>query len=1059
MKTTNRICPQTISTLLARIGLFVSGTVIFLAFNVVSAFYLPGGFLPKADTNQGADRKTILPSFTQKSDKDGSLMTIMNGITNSSNLRESHQGTDSVRQQSNTVLVNVAVSLPTMSAAPGANISVPLTVGDLTGLGAISYDFRLSFNNARLQLQATPITQTGTLSSGGTVTTNSDQANGQLTVSFFSSTALSGSGTLLFINFTVSGAAGTSSPLTFINHPLTGVPFQFNEGNPSANPLTNGQINIGSSSIESVILKATIYDSGTFLEWQTGREIANLGFNIYRQADGKRTLINPHLIAGSALKTGANLLTGESYTWWDQVSSLNAVYFIEDVDLNGRSSYHGPVSPKLDGGTPPLHRQAALFSNFGNSTTDTSQPVEVRATSEMRGSAQQSSFVSEPAIKITIQHEGIYRLTQPQLVAVGLPKEVDAKRLQLFVDGCEVPIKVSLGKDGSFDESAYLEFYGLGLDTPSTDARTYWLTIGSQTGKRIQVQRGEGVSSISSSFIQTVERRDHSIYFAALLNGDKENFFGTVVTSNPVEQIVNVTHLEMNSSQLATLEVSLQGVTYQPHRVAAQVNGFDLGEVSFNQQEDGIKKFVVPVDRLREGQNVVRFLAQNGTSDISLVDKIRLSYPHTFRADEDSLRWTAQGRETVTITGFTSKQIHIFDVTDANNVCELMSSIAEQKNGYSITVAPPEAGERVLLALTDERVKHPTTMKIDEPSNLRSAKNVADFVIITERAFFAALEPFKQQRENLGWRLAIVDIEDIYDEFNFGHKNPQAIKDFLEYATKNWQTKPRYVMLVGDASYDSRNYLGFNNDLVPTKLIDATYLETASDDWFADFNNDGIAEMAVGRLPVRNPAEITSLLAKLLRYDYSKSPASVLLVSDSNDGYDFEKASAQLSSLIPSTIKVEELQRGKIPTDEAKARLLNALSTGTRIINYNGHSSVGVWRGNLLTTDDARALTNEIPAIFVMMSCLSGYFHNTTTDSLSESLMKADGGAIAVWASSGQTSPAAQEQMNQQMYRLLFSNTKAATLGEVTMRAKAATPDRDVRRTWILLGDPTLPLR
>ena len=48
--------------------------------------------------------------------------------------------------------------------------------------------------------------------------------------------------------------------------------------------------------------------------------------------------------------------------------------------------------------------------------------------------------------------------------------------------------------------------------------------------------------------------------------------------------------------------------------------------------------------------------------------------------------------------------------------------------------------------------------------------------------------------------------------------------------------------------------------------------------------------------------------------------------------------------------------------------------------------------------------------------------------------------------------------MNQEAIRQLFSGA-GLTIGEVTARAKAATGNADVRRTWILLGDPATKLR
>jgi len=86
-------------------------------------------------------------------------------------------------------------------------------------------------------------------------------------------------------------------------------------------------------------------------------------------------------------------------------------------------------------------------------------------------------------------------------------------------------------------------------------------------------------------------------------------------------------------------------------------------------------------------------------------------------------------------------------------------------------------------------------------------------------------------------------------------------------------------------------------------------------------------------------------------------------------------------------------------------------------------------------------------------------FPSLYTESLSEALLKAEcGGAVAVWASSGLTEPEAQAMMNRELIKVLF-NGESITLGEAIKRAKAATPDPDVRRTWILFGDPTTKLK
>jgi hypothetical protein len=129
-------------------------------------------------------------------------------------------------------------------------------------------------------------------------------------------------------------------------------------------------------------------------------------------------------------------------------------------------------------------------------------------------------------------------------------------------------------------------------------------------------------------------------------------------------------------------------------------------------------------------------------------------------------------------------------------------------------------------------------------------------------------------------------------------------------------------------------------------------------------------------------------------------------------------------------------------------------------VTYVGHGSIEVWQGSYFDSDYAEALTNGVRLPFFLdMTCLNGFFHDLYSESLAEALLKAEqGGALAVWASSGLTEPESQAPMNQELIRLLFSS-ESLTLGQATARAKAATNDQDVRKTWILFGDPTTRLK
>ena len=97
--------------------------------------------------------------------------------------------------------------------------------------------------------------------------------------------------------------------------------------------------------------------------------------------------------------------------------------------------------------------------------------------------------------------------------------------------------------------------------------------------------------------------------------------------------------------------------------------------------------------------------------------------------------------------------------------------------------------------------------------------------------------------------MQLVDLADVYDERGFGDKSADAVRDFIQAARATWRVPPRFVLLVGDATFDPRNFLGLGDfDFAPTRLIDTATMETASDDWFVDADLDGVPELAIGRM-------------------------------------------------------------------------------------------------------------------------------------------------------------------------------------------------------------------
>ena len=318
---------------------------------------------------------------------------------------------------------------------------------------------------------------------------------------------------------------------------------------------------------------ATSSNGSTVLNWQTGYEVDNLGFNVYRTVNGVRTQLNPSLIAGSALMVGSGtqLQAGQTYSWVDQQPVRGATYSVEDIGLNGVSTGHMEVAPKP--GSPAILGRSTLLTELsksdGKSIHITGYPQGVSPTSDLPGDGSlvtsasgsntrgalitkttvsktlqnQWSIAALASVKMLINQAGWYRVSLNELYAAGLNPAANTSTLQLFVGGEEVPIKVT---------SQGVEFYAAGLDTPTTDSQAYWLVAGQQNGKRIAVSSASATSGASTSFNYTVQRKDRLNYVSSLLNGDTENFFGPLIAQpggpTPSSQNVTIQHHDASAT-------------------------------------------------------------------------------------------------------------------------------------------------------------------------------------------------------------------------------------------------------------------------------------------------------------------------------------------------------------------------------------------------------------------------------------------------------------------------------------------------------------------------------
>jgi len=312
----------------------------------------------------------------------------------------------------------------------------------------------------------------------------------------------------------------------------------------------------------------------------------------------------------------------------------------------------------------------------------------------------------------------------------------------------------------------------------------------------------------------------------------------------------------------------------------------------------------------------------------------------------------------------------------------------------------------------------------------------------------------------------VVRIGDLYDEFNFGEHSPFVIRQFLQNATETWTKAPGYLLLNGRASLDPRNYLGFGHlDLVPTRIVASSNLMTASDDWFSDFTDSGMPTIATGRLPVSTLDEDATVVEKIVAYEGRSTSGSwtsqALMVADKDDTESFSQDSQTVEAQLPAAMHATDIFAGTMGTTAAQQDIISGINSGQLLVNYLGHGSEEQWSGSdIFDTGSVSSLTNssQLP-VFLIMDCLNGFFQDVYAQPLGVTLLLApNGGAVAVLASSGLNQPAPQTQLDMLVVEKAL-HAGRLTMGEAILKAKAEISDPDVRKTYVLFGDPAMQIK
>lgn len=806
--------------------------------------------------------------------------------------------------------------------------------------------------------------------------------------------------------------------------------------------------------------------NGVLINWQTSFEQKNLGFLVYRLQDGETKMITNTIVGGSYLKSGMEFSTGDKYEFYDPTGDLSSVYYVQSIDANGKMLNSETIYPRqVSNLTMVGGRSADFYLNRMEQATPVIETKELNLPKDIKTVFQANDsltdinthrmIVAMPGVKILVKSEGFYRVSRTALENAGFNVNSDPTTWKLYLQGIEQSIIV--GENGT-----YIEFYGKGVDVTENDKQVYYLISGGNAGKRIgtTVLRPLG-NVVGTSYNQTYVRKDRENYAGNLLNGDTENFFGTAVLNVLTSTInFNLDGVDFNSPK-CSFDLNIQGLTSTIHNINVTLNGEVLDPLTGVGPFMMNGKYRIPTQYFREGANTLQLRSTVGTS---MVESIKVNFNRLYLAQNNKLSFYTNPYKSNTLTGFSTANVRVFDINFPDTP-SLITGLPVSQNNGSFEVRLPAHRGRAMYAVEDSALMQPASIVQNVPSMLATAAHHADLVIISHKDFLGVAENWATYRRGQGFTAEVVDIADIFDEFNFGANSSLSIRDFLQYAKNNWQTPPKYVLMIGDSSYDPRNYLGYGElNFIPTKLVDTIYTETGSDETLADFNDDGLAEIPIGRISVRTAAEATTILNKVIQFEQNSNQGfdrGFLFAYDLPNGYDFQGVSQRLAALLPANVTKTFVGR---EMTNAQSLLLNDMNTGRFVINYAGHGNAKDWVNSSFFGYSVVPQMNNANnlSIFTLLTCLNGYFvdPNPTRESLGEYLVKyPNGGSVATWASTGLTTPDIQEVMATRFYTKLTEG-QIIRLGDLVKDAKSVIiGGRDVRLSWSLLGDPMLKVR
>ncbi|OQC05119.1 MAG: Gingipain R2 precursor [Candidatus Cloacimonetes bacterium ADurb.Bin089] len=713
----------------------------------------------------------------------------------------------------------------------------------------------------------------------------------------------------------------------------------------------------------------------------------------------------------------------------------------------------------LDNSDPPF---------FLNENSSKTWRLEKKPDAHYEAPKNGSSAINE--IQLIVDKEGIYKVNyyyltnyinlmsdSLQVIMNWTPANVDPRYLELRDEYGQVPIHFIGENDGVFNENDYFEFYGdrhkgdTGYQDDYTAENVYTLSLVDHYGARMAVENGGLIESNSLHYI-VPDAYEETVYYEEQLVSDKlGQGWNTVSQTFYREDVwfwrkINAPNLEIvpvelqypkdTTTRFASAKVCLMGLTYSEtltpgqydHEASIRLNQAMINSHTWIGQREQMFVNQNPVSNtfLRHGINNF-YIALSGNTVMTdkeqvLLDWAEIKYWREYKTDQDYIKFTKPsnrpgGLYQFEVSGFSNSAISVYKIgSSVFNSTQIEPFNINGDAPWTVTIQDSVASDAVrYFAVTENKKNIPKAIRLNFPSDLKNPDNSADVIVITPRQFTSAegTLQLKSLWESEGHTVKIVDVQDIYDEFNAGITGAEPIQNFLRYAYNNWNNPQlSHVILLGEGTDDNRdNSPSRIYNLIPVKKT-WTYKHgaTASDTWYGCIvGTDIIPDISVARISVWQEQQILDYAAKAIAY--RNNPQTSRLwnshltftsggkITDNNDIF-----AQQSERIIRKTIP-EEYRVTRVYTSTQTVgsdyfggtfNLKDAINSGTQYVQFMGHGGGRIWADyNLFNFNDVATLNNQVYPVVLSLACYASAFDTNGMASISEALvLQPEKGAI-----------------------------------------------------------------